>query len=124
MENEAFEEQLAEAAQGLEIPTSYRDDEFGDDDEFLAGRDEPGYEPIAEVSVPDAVRNFLKNFARNIQEKNVYELHYFYDNSFNKLTEKFYPKAPWPEPEAVAALVGDGMKRAVRLLYSDLSAYC
>lgn len=100
-----FEDQLVSVAEGLEIPSTYAagddfDDEFGKDDEV--------YEPLPEVSVPDPVRHFLLQFARHVQEKSVYELHYFYDNSFNKLTEKFYAKTAWPEPETVAALVGDG----------------
>ncbi|KAI9007769.1 RNA polymerase I-associated factor PAF67-domain-containing protein [Hyaloraphidium curvatum] len=110
---EYFEEQLAEAAGGLEIP-AFRDD--GDEDDL--GDYVPGNEPVLEVSIPDPVRNFLLQFARHIAERNVYDLHYFYANSFNKLTEKFYPKSPWPEPEAVAAVVGDDV--VFIILYREL----
>lgn len=105
-----FEEQLVEAAEGLEIPASYlpADDDYADDDDFLPGKDDAlEYEPMPEVSLPDPVRNFLLQFARHIQNKSVYDLSYFYDSSFNKLTEKFYPKTPWPEPDAVATLTND-----------------
>jgi len=30
-----------------------------------------------------------------------------YENQFNRLTEKFYQKAPWPEAEAIAPLVNN-----------------
>jgi len=38
----------------------------------------------------------------------VHELQSIYEHSFNKLTEKFYAKDSWPEPEAIAPLVNDG----------------
>lgn len=41
-------------------------------------------------------------------DNNVYELHGIYDNSFNKLTEKYYQKQAWPEAEVIASLVNDG----------------
>lgn len=44
-------------------------------------------------------------------DNNIYELHIIYDTSFNKLTEKYYRKQPWPEAEVVAPLVNDGKWR-------------
>lgn len=38
----------------------------------------------------------------------MYELQAIYEHSFNKLTEKFYAKESWPEPEAISPLVNDG----------------
>jgi hypothetical protein len=43
-------------------------------------------------------------------ENNVYELHNVYDSSFNKLTNKYYQKQPWPEAEIIAPLVNDGKR--------------
>ena len=58
--------------------------------------------------IPEVVKNFIIYFHRNILENNVYELHGIYENSFNRLTEKFYTKSPWPEADYIAPLVNDG----------------
>jgi translation initiation factor 3 subunit L len=52
-------------------------------------------------------------FYRNVLENNVYELHNVYDSSFNKLTNKYYQKQPWPEAELIAPLVNDGKARRI-----------
>ncbi|CAG8437592.1 1718_t:CDS:10 [Acaulospora morrowiae] len=57
--------------------------------------------------IPDVVKNFIMFFHRNILENNVYELHGIYENSFNRLTEKFYSKTTWPEADFIAPLVND-----------------
>lgn len=61
--------------------------------------------------IPEVVKNFIMYFHRNILENNVYELHGIYENSFNRLTEKFYAKTPWPEADFIAPLVNDGNGR-------------
>lgn len=43
----------------------------------------------------------------------MYELQAIYEHSFNKLTEKFYAKESWPEPEAISPLVNDGKEVAL-----------
>lgn len=63
------------------------------------------------IQIPDGVRNFILYFYRNYLENNVYELHNVYDSSFNKLTDKYYTKQPWPEAEVIAPLVNDGSDR-------------
>lgn len=60
-----------------------------------------------EVEVPEAVRSFIMYFHNAVLNNNVYELHGCYENQFNKLTEKYYLKSPWPEAEVIAPLVGD-----------------
>ncbi|CAI2188844.1 2773_t:CDS:10 [Funneliformis geosporum] len=57
--------------------------------------------------IPEVVKNFIIYFHRNILENNVYELHGIYENSFNRLTEKFYAKTPWPEADYIAPMVND-----------------
>ncbi|KAK9477365.1 RNA polymerase I-associated factor PAF67-domain-containing protein [Lipomyces japonicus] len=55
----------------------------------------------AVAQLPDAVRNFILYFQHCLKENNVYELHGCYENSFNRLTEKFYKNTPWPDPQTV-----------------------
>ncbi|CAJ0629834.1 6026_t:CDS:10 [Entrophospora sp. SA101] len=57
--------------------------------------------------IPDIVKNFIVYFHRNILENNVHELHSIYENTFNQLTEEFYPETFWPDAELIAPLVND-----------------
>ncbi|KAK9431597.1 RNA polymerase I-associated factor PAF67-domain-containing protein [Lipomyces doorenjongii] len=57
----------------------------------------------AAAQLPDAVRNFILYFHHCLKENNVYDLHGCYENSFNRLTEKFYKNTPWPDPHGVVA---------------------
>ncbi|KAI9031525.1 RNA polymerase I-associated factor PAF67-domain-containing protein [Phycomyces nitens] len=59
------------------------------------------------IQIPDGVRNFILHFYRNVMDNNVYELHNIYDNSFNKVTDKYYTKQFWPEAEVISPLVND-----------------
>ncbi|KAJ3412971.1 Eukaryotic translation initiation factor 3 subunit L [Chytridiales sp. JEL 0842] len=87
-----------------ELPTVYANDAF-DELEYADAQAQPGY--VAQVAIPDLVVSFLRHFQQAVADKSVYELHGIYENSFNKLTEKFYAKASWPSVDAVAALLGD-----------------
>ncbi|KAJ2782533.1 hypothetical protein H4R18_002226 [Coemansia javaensis] len=58
-------------------------------------------------SIPEPVRKFLGHLHRNLLSCNVSDLAYNYETQFARLSDKFYAKAPWPEPQFVAALVGD-----------------
>ncbi|RCH83406.1 hypothetical protein CU098_001787, partial [Rhizopus stolonifer] len=70
------------------------------------------------IQIPDPVKNFILQFHRNVTDNNVYELHNIYDNSFNKLTEKYYLKQAWPESEIVAPLVNND--QVFIILYREL----
>lgn len=61
----------------------------------------------AEAQIPEAVRKFIVYFHRNVLENNVYELNGVYENSLNRLTEKFYAKSTWPEAEYISPIVND-----------------
>src|SRR5690606_35826759 len=71
-----------------------------------------------EVQIPEVVKNFILFFHRNILENNVHELQSIYEQSFNKLTEKFYAQEPWPEADAISPLVNDG-KDIVNFIISN-----
>ncbi|KAI7827288.1 RNA polymerase I-associated factor PAF67-domain-containing protein [Kickxella alabastrina] len=58
-------------------------------------------------TIPEQVRKFLGHLHRNLKNGNVNDLAYNYENQFVRLSEKFYAKGSWPEPQYVAALVGD-----------------
>ncbi|TPX41815.1 hypothetical protein SeMB42_g05275 [Synchytrium endobioticum] len=58
--------------------------------------------------VPSVVRNFLVYFQTQVANRNIYELHSIYENSFNKLTERFYGKnSRWADPALVSEFVKD-----------------
>ncbi|KAK9767552.1 hypothetical protein K7432_002567 [Basidiobolus ranarum] len=60
-----------------------------------------------DTQIPDVVKNFIAYFHRSLRENSVYELHSIYENTFNKLTDRFYAKEAWPEAEYIAPLVND-----------------
>ncbi|KAJ3008534.1 hypothetical protein HKX48_008485 [Thoreauomyces humboldtii] len=104
-------------AEEVELPTVYTGDEFAEDD-LDYQQDGTSGSFTQEVQIPDVVRNFIQHFYRNVSERNVWDLHAIYENGWNKLTEKFYPKSSWPEPEAVATLVNDDP--VFLILYKEL----
>jgi len=40
---------------------------------------------------------------------NLQDISVAYESGWNRLTEKFYAKAEWPEAEVIAPLVGEGL---------------
>ncbi|KAJ2713740.1 hypothetical protein H4R19_002094, partial [Coemansia spiralis] len=75
-----------------------------DDDEMLLMQAQA---QAGAQSIPEPVRKFLGHLHRNVLSSNVNDLSYNYETQFPRLSEKFFAKAAWPEPQFVAALVGD-----------------
>ncbi|KFM78528.1 Eukaryotic translation initiation factor 3 subunit L, partial [Stegodyphus mimosarum] len=74
---------------------------------------------VAETyKIPEVVRNFLMYLAKAINEGNVYELQSMYENSYVKLTERFYKTTPWPLAKDVASIVHDD--ETFDILYKEL----
>ncbi|KAJ2503749.1 hypothetical protein GGH96_000089 [Coemansia sp. RSA 1972] len=102
---------------------NYEDEEFAGNIDVVAdsyvnsnGHDEGEYEEDEHLqqqaqagaqAIPEQVRKFLGHLYRNLLSSNVSDLAYNYENQFGRLSEKYYAKASWPEPQFVAALVGD-----------------
>jgi translation initiation factor 3 subunit L len=64
--------------------------------------------------VPEPVQQYLANFktllsSQSDDEYRLDELFSYYDNQFNKLSERFYQVVPWPTATLIAPLVEDGM---------------
>ncbi|ODV64565.1 uncharacterized protein ASCRUDRAFT_30425, partial [Ascoidea rubescens DSM 1968] len=71
------------------------------------------------TTIPDVVKEFIQYFYKCYLEDNVYELHGCYENTFNKLTEKFYKNETWPDPiKEVAPLVNND--QVFLVLYSEV----
>lgn len=77
-----------------------------------AAEDRPSYD------LPDVIRSFVVYFQKNLRDRNVYEVHSIYENSFNKLTDRYFKNAPWPPAEAIAPLVDND--KEFLLLYKEL----
>jgi len=74
--------------------------------------------PLPGYLVSEVVQNFIVYFHRMINERNVYEIQQIYDEGFNRLTEEYFMKCPWPEAEDIAPLVqGD---KLFLTLYKEL----
>lgn len=73
----------------------------------------------AAAAIPDVVFNFLRHFQSALADRSVHDLHGVYENSFNKITEKFYNKQAWPSVEAVVSLLGSD-DPIFAILYKEL----
>ncbi|KAA8497784.1 Eukaryotic translation initiation factor 3 subunit L [Porphyridium purpureum] len=69
-------------------------------------------------NVPDAVRQFIVFFRAKFREGNTQEIHTLYENTFNKLSKKYYPDSEWPPAEVIAPLVEND--EPFLLLYKEL----
>ncbi|KAL0394063.1 UNVERIFIED_CONTAM: Eukaryotic translation initiation factor 3 subunit L [Sesamum latifolium] len=78
-----------------------------------------GYDPNY---VPDSVKSFVVHMYRHIREKNVYEIHQMYENSFQSISDRLFKDSPWPSVDAVAPYVDND--HVFCLLYRDVSAIC
>lgn len=74
--------------------------------------------PQRRETIPDAVDHFLGQLLSNLQSKNVHEIHFLYEETFNKLTEKHYKNQKWPSAEAVEEQVSD--QPLFIMLYKEL----
>jgi len=68
--------------------------------------------------MPDVIRSFIVFFQKQTRDGNVYEVHSIYENSFNKLTDRYYKNSPWPPAEAISPLVDNDQQ--FLLLYKEL----
>merc|ERR1712126_699329 len=77
-----------------------------------------GVVPLPGYLVSEVVQNFIVYFHKMINERNVYEIQQIYDEGFNRLTEEYFMKCPWPEAEDITPLVqGD---KLFLTLYKEL----
>ena len=73
---------------------------------------------VAHYEMPDVIRSFIVFFQKQMRDGQVNEVHAIYENSFHKLTDRYYKSSPWPPAEAISPLVdGDGQ---FLLLYKEL----
>uniref|UniRef100_A0A8C2A4E8 Eukaryotic translation initiation factor 3 subunit L n=1 Tax=Cyprinus carpio TaxID=7962 RepID=A0A8C2A4E8_CYPCA len=71
--------------------------------------------------IPEVIKNFLQYFHKTISDlidQKIYEIQDVYENSWNKLTERFFKTSPWPEAEAISSLVGNDA--VFLILYKEL----
>ncbi|TPX71084.1 hypothetical protein SpCBS45565_g01309 [Spizellomyces sp. 'palustris'] len=115
MYQEPYDEDEVRADE-VELPTVYAGDEYAEEEIDYQTEGLPAFAP--EIQIPELVRNFILHFHRNVTERNVWDLHAIYENGWNKLTEKFYPKTAWPDPEAITGLVNDDP--VFLILYKEL----
>uniref|UniRef100_A0AAQ5ZJR5 Eukaryotic translation initiation factor 3 subunit L n=1 Tax=Amphiprion ocellaris TaxID=80972 RepID=A0AAQ5ZJR5_AMPOC len=96
------------------------------------------YEQQTYHVIPEVIKNFLQYFHKTISdlidqkvyelqsnrvssesiEQKIYEIQDVYENSWNKLTDRFFKTSPWPEAEAIASLVGNDA--VFLILYKEL----
>ncbi|KIK62547.1 hypothetical protein GYMLUDRAFT_42013 [Collybiopsis luxurians FD-317 M1] len=57
------------------------------------------------AAVPDVVKSFIVSFQQAILNRDLPSITMFYTTTFPKLTERFYSRTEWPEPEIIAPLL-------------------
>lgn len=62
------------------------------------------------ASVPEPVKRYLISLwsLLNQQNPNLAEIHSAYEQGWNRLSDKFFPKQEWPDAEVIAPLVNHG----------------
>ncbi|XP_050771336.1 eukaryotic translation initiation factor 3 subunit L isoform X2 [Numenius arquata] len=96
------------------------------------------YEQQTYQVIPEVIKNFIQYFHKTVSDlidqkvyelqasrvssdvidQKVYEIQDIYENSWTKLTERFFKNTPWPEAEAIAPQVGNDA--VFLILYKEL----
>uniref|UniRef100_A0A8B9Z3I0 Eukaryotic translation initiation factor 3 subunit L n=1 Tax=Buteo japonicus TaxID=224669 RepID=A0A8B9Z3I0_9AVES len=96
------------------------------------------YEQQTYQVIPEVIKNFIQYFHKTVSDlidqkvyelqasrvssdvidQKVYEIQDIYENSWTKLTERFFKNTPWPEAEAIASQVGNDA--VFLILYKEL----
>eukprot|EP01118_Nematostelium_gracile_P019298 TRINITY_DN8905_c0_g1_i1.p1 TRINITY_DN8905_c0_g1~~TRINITY_DN8905_c0_g1_i1.p1 ORF type:complete len:493 (+),score=96.24 TRINITY_DN8905_c0_g1_i1:95-1573(+) len=84
----------------------------------MSGGDETVIESKPGGSTPLLVNQFITYFFRHVREKSVLEIHSMYENSFNKVTDKYYKQSSWPSLNQISHLIGP--EPFFALLYKEL----
>ncbi|VEN44724.1 unnamed protein product [Callosobruchus maculatus] len=66
----------------------------------------------------EQVKNFLIYFRNSVNDGLIFELQALYEHTWPKLTEEYFDKRPWPDPDEVAAAVGNDY--VFMILYKEL----
>ncbi|KAJ3876048.1 RNA polymerase I-associated factor PAF67-domain-containing protein [Lentinula edodes] len=77
------------------------------------------------AAVPDVVKSFIVSFHQAILNRDLPSITMFYTTTFPKLTDRFYSRAEWPEPEIIAPLLSsnnatEDQVHIFLVLYRDL----
>ncbi|CAH1724044.1 eukaryotic translation initiation factor 3 subunit L [Aphis gossypii] len=84
---------------------NYNDERYSDADP---------YEP----KMPEIIKKFLLYFRNAINEGMVYEMQNLYENTFPKLSDQYFDKAPWPSDKEVRTIMDDD--KTFLMLYKEL----
>uniref|UniRef100_A0A5F8H0F7 Eukaryotic translation initiation factor 3 subunit L n=1 Tax=Monodelphis domestica TaxID=13616 RepID=A0A5F8H0F7_MONDO len=96
------------------------------------------YEQQTYQVIPEVIKDFIQYFHKTVSDlidqkvyelqasrvssdvidQKVYEIQDIYENSWTKLTERFFKNTPWPEAEAIAPQVGNDA--VFLILYKEL----
>uniref|UniRef100_A0A8C5H9Z2 Eukaryotic translation initiation factor 3 subunit L n=1 Tax=Gouania willdenowi TaxID=441366 RepID=A0A8C5H9Z2_GOUWI len=96
------------------------------------------YEQQTYQVIPEVIKNFLQYFHKTVAdlidqkvyelqsnrvssesiEQKIYEIQDIYENSWNKLTERFFKNSPWPDADAISSIAGSDS--VFLILYKEL----
>ncbi|KAJ3840745.1 RNA polymerase I-associated factor PAF67-domain-containing protein [Lentinula raphanica] len=100
---DAVDAELSMYAQQGQNPTIY--DQLGAQIEQLEPFLAMQQHMAALAAVPDVVKSFIVSFHQAILNRDLPSITMFYTTTFPKLTDRFYSRVEWPEPEIIAPLL-------------------
>ncbi|KAJ4480085.1 RNA polymerase I-associated factor PAF67-domain-containing protein [Lentinula aciculospora] len=100
---DAVDVQLSMYAQQGQNPAIY--DQLGTQIEQLEPLLAIQQHMAALAAVPDVVKSFVVSFHQAILNRDLPSITMFYTTTFPKLTDRFYSRTEWPEPEVIAPLL-------------------
>lgn len=78
------------------------DDSIEEGSEISSSSELPAQHTYA--TIPEVVKTFVSNLFAQIRQQNATEIHYLYENHFNRITDKFFKQSPWPHVDAIQSL--------------------
>jgi len=74
--------------------------------------------PPRRETIPDAVDHFLGMLLDGLQTRNISQIHTLYEDTFNKLTDKYYKQTRWPHVDSVKDQISENP--LFLILYQEL----
>lgn len=90
----------------------------GMDDDDIYAQDHRSIDEEEEEPVPGPVMDFLIRLKNSLEQSNLGELQYLYDEAFPELTAQYYDKKPWPNIKMATDLVRGSYSFGI--LYGEL----
>jgi hypothetical protein len=101
-DDEAYEDEFVDADLPNLRPHAKFDDSIEEGSDISSSAELPAH--TYTTTIPDVVKTFVANLLTQIRQQNATEIHYLYENHFNRITDKFFKQVPWPPVDSIKSL--------------------